>query len=110
MIIVINFFAGSYLPDIGEFKRENKKHSWIADIIYISAIICYFIQYYFTEKLCLKLSTQNKGNIFSHLIKMNVNFFDKSENAPTKLSDFNISKILTLIAHSFIYYCLLNYS
>ena len=86
------FFADSYLPDIEEFKKENKKHSSIAAIIYTAAIICYFIQYYFTEKLGIKLSTQNKGNIFSHLIKMNVGFFDNSENAPTKLSDFIISE------------------
>lgn len=86
------FFEYSYLPDIEEFKRENKKNSVIAAIIYTVAIICYFIQYYFTKKLGLKLSAQNKGNIFSNLIKMHVGFFDNSENEPTKLSDFIISE------------------
>ena len=85
------FFADSYLPDIEEFKRENKKHSSIAAIIYTAAIICYFIQYYFTEKLGVKLNAK-KGNIFSHLIKMNIGFFDNSENAPTKLSDLIITE------------------
>lgn len=61
------FFADSYLPDIEEFKMENKKHTTIGAIIYTAAIICYFIQYYFTEKLGLKLSAQKIKEIFSQI-------------------------------------------
>ena len=86
------FFADSYLPDINEFKKENKKNSSIAAIIYTVAIICYFIQYYFTEKLGIKLNSKNKKKVFSNLIKMHISFFDKYENAPSKLSDFIITE------------------
>ena len=51
-----------------------------------------FIQYYFTEKLGLKLSSKNKGDVFSNLIKIHVGFFDNNENIPTKLSDFIITE------------------
>ena len=86
------FFADCYLPNIDEFKKNNKKHTSIAAVIYTIAIICYFIQYFFTEKLGIKLNSKNKKDIFSNLIKMHIGFFDNSENAPTKLSDFIITE------------------
>ena len=86
------FFSDCYMPDIEEFKKQNKKHTSIAAIIYTIAIICYFIQYYFTERLGLKLSSKNKKEVFSNIIKIHIGFFDNNDNAPTKLSDFIITE------------------
>ena len=85
------------INNLGEYNSIYRKRGYLYNIeddsvIYTIAIICYFIQYYYTEKLGIKLNSKNKKDIFSNLIKMHIGFFDNSENAPTKLSDFIITE------------------